>query len=136
MATTLLSLIVPIKVLRVEILIVMHSLFATLLLWAWNSLLRSPLQRTLGSMVCSPLFLLCVCPVCSLSLSAERVGALHVLCSNEQVVEPVLSQLKFIIRAAYSSPPLHGALIVQIVLSNPELLQEWFVLYSPSVADF
>jgi hypothetical protein len=25
---------------------------------------------------------------------------------------------------------------VQIVLSNPELLQEWFVLYSPSVADF
>ena len=39
--------------------------------------------------------------------------------------ESVSSQLKFIARAQYSSPPKHGAHIVDIVLSDKSLNQEW-----------
>merc|ERR1712002_1349748 len=35
------------------------------------------------------------------------------------------SQLTLIIRATYSNPPAHGVRIVDTVLSNPDLYQEW-----------
>ena len=35
------------------------------------------------------------------------------------------SQLTLIIRAMYSNPPAHGARIVDTVLSDPDLYQEW-----------
>jgi aspartate aminotransferase len=58
-------------------------------------------------------------------LYGERIGALHVACANEKIASTVLSQLKIIIRAMYSSPPIHGALIVATVLSDPQLYEEW-----------
>jgi len=58
-------------------------------------------------------------------LYGERIGALTVVCANEMVVKPVRSQLKLLIRPNYSNPPLHGALIVYLVLSNPQLFEEW-----------
>jgi len=58
-------------------------------------------------------------------LYGERIGAFHAVVADPNVVEPTLSQLKLIIRAFYSSPPMHGALIVQIILSDPELCDEW-----------
>lgn len=58
----------------------------------------------------------------------ERVGALHVVCANKQVVDAVRSQLKMIARATYSNPPIHGAYIVSTILRNPELFQEWYRL--------
>jgi len=58
-------------------------------------------------------------------LYGERIGALHVVCANNSLVEAVRSQVKPIIRAMYSSPPIHGAFIVYEVLSNPELYAEW-----------
>jgi len=58
-------------------------------------------------------------------LYAERVGALNVLCLSENAATAVRSQLKTIVRANYSNPPIHGALIVFLILSRPELCQEW-----------
>jgi aspartate/tyrosine/aromatic aminotransferase len=39
---------------------------------------------------------------------------------------PRTSQLKLIVRAMYSSPPIHGARIVGKVLSNPVLKAQWY----------
>jgi aspartate aminotransferase len=36
-----------------------------------------------------------------------------------------MSQLKIIIRPMYSNPPLHGALIVRTILTQPDLRQIW-----------
>lgn len=58
-------------------------------------------------------------------LYSERIGAFHVVCLNEKLSAIVLSQLKIIIRAMYSSPPVHGALIVTTILSDPQLFSEW-----------
>lgn len=37
------------------------------------------------------------------------------------------SQVKMCVRPMYSSPPVHGALIVAKILSNPEYFNEWVV---------
>lgn len=58
-------------------------------------------------------------------LYAERTGALFILTSSEDQAERVTSQLKALIRANYSNPPLHGAKIVEKVLTTPELRQRW-----------
>lgn len=47
----------------------------------------------------------------NMGLYGERVGALHVVTPDKETADKVLSQLKQIIRANYSSPPLHGARI-------------------------
>eukprot|EP01119_Soliformovum_irregulare_P000982 TRINITY_DN1072_c0_g1_i1.p1 TRINITY_DN1072_c0_g1~~TRINITY_DN1072_c0_g1_i1.p1 ORF type:complete len:405 (+),score=102.45 TRINITY_DN1072_c0_g1_i1:47-1261(+) len=61
----------------------------------------------------------------NMGLYGERTGALHVVCGKKEVAEPVRSQLKLIIRATYSSPPIHGAFIVTTILGNPELRKKW-----------
>jgi aspartate/tyrosine/aromatic aminotransferase len=58
-------------------------------------------------------------------LYSERIGALSVVTSNPQLVEPIRSQFKVIIRPMYSNPPAHGARIVAKVLNDPQLFQEW-----------
>jgi len=58
-------------------------------------------------------------------LYGERIGALHIVTSNKDVATRVMSQLKLVIRAMYSSPPLHGARIVARILKNPEWRAEW-----------
>ena len=58
-------------------------------------------------------------------LYGERVGSLSILCDHQSTIGKVLSQLKRIIRGCYSTPPKHGALIVQTILNFPELTQEW-----------
>lgn len=55
----------------------------------------------------------------NMGLYGERVGALHVVTSCKDTAEKVLSQLKQVIRANYSSPPTHGARIAERVLSKP-----------------
>lgn len=54
----------------------------------------------------------------NMGLYGERVGALHVVASDKDTAQKVLSQLKQVIRANYSSPPVHGARIVEKVLNN------------------
>jgi aromatic-amino-acid transaminase len=61
----------------------------------------------------------------SFSLYGERVGALSVVCASRDDAARVLSQLKIVIRANYSTPPTHGAKVVAAVLTTPELRTLW-----------
>jgi aspartate aminotransferase len=59
-------------------------------------------------------------------LYGERVGTLSVACADAAQALRVLSQLKLIIRPMYSSPPIHGALIVSEVLSDELLRTQYY----------
>lgn len=58
-------------------------------------------------------------------LYAERVGALSIVAPTPDAAAATLSQLKAVIRSNYSNPPKHGAAIVSLVLSDPELRALW-----------
>ena len=54
------------------------------------------------------------------------MGTLSAVCKDAEEAGRVLSQLKLIIRPMYSSPPIHGALIVQEVLSDAPLREQYY----------
>ncbi|KAF2149718.1 aspartate aminotransferase [Myriangium duriaei CBS 260.36] len=58
-------------------------------------------------------------------LYSERVGALHVICASSGIAYNVADQLRSLIRWEVSSSPAYGSELVSIVLSDPQLLQEW-----------
>lgn len=58
-------------------------------------------------------------------LYGERIGYVHVRCQTKDLANAVLSQIKVLIRQAYSSPPRHGAAIVYKLLTTPELKERW-----------
>lgn len=60
-----------------------------------------------------------------MGLYGERIGALHIVSSNKDTSDKVLSQVKIIIRKKYSSPPLHGALIASTILNDKGLYESW-----------
>jgi len=55
----------------------------------------------------------------------ERVGALHIVCSNTEERRKVGTQLNRLIRSLWSSPPLHGGRMVEMVLRDKELYAQW-----------
>ncbi|MGP1928492.1 MAG: amino acid aminotransferase [Arsenophonus sp. NC-WZS1-MAG3] len=59
------------------------------------------------------------------SLYNERVGACTIIANDSDQAEQAFSQIKLIIRANYSNPPLHGAAIVTTILSDEFLKKEW-----------
>lgn len=61
----------------------------------------------------------------NLGLYGQRAGCLSILCENEMQAVAVKSQLQQIARPMYSNPPVHGALLVSIVLSDPDLKSLW-----------
>jgi aromatic-amino-acid transaminase len=61
----------------------------------------------------------------SFSLYGERVGALSVVCGDQDEAARVLSQLKIVIRTNYSNPPTFGAQVVATVLTTPALRAQW-----------
>ena len=61
----------------------------------------------------------------SFSLYGERVGALTIVDQSKDESARVLSQLKRVIRANYSTPPTHGGMVVATVLNTPQLRTEW-----------
>lgn len=61
----------------------------------------------------------------SFGLYGERIGYIHIKCETKESAAAVLSQLKVLILQAYSSPPRHGAALVNKVLSTPSLKQQW-----------
>ncbi|CAM8896582.1 unnamed protein product [Rhodiola kirilowii] len=73
----------------------------------------------------------------NMGLYGQRVGCLSldgnsferfpssVLCEDEKQAVAVKSQLQQIARPMYSNPPLHGALVVSIILSEPDLKSLW-----------
>ena len=58
-------------------------------------------------------------------LYQERVGALHLVCTDEQTADRVASQTKARVRANYSNPPGHGGHIVTTILEDDELRSRW-----------
>ncbi|KAL3281484.1 hypothetical protein HHI36_004692 [Cryptolaemus montrouzieri] len=63
----------------------------------------------------------------NMGLYGERVGAFSVTTSNKEESERVLSQIKILIRAMYSNPPINGARIVSEILSDQKLRADWLV---------
>ncbi|OMJ78161.1 hypothetical protein SteCoe_22095 [Stentor coeruleus] len=61
----------------------------------------------------------------SMGLYGERIGALHVVCSNQETAEIVYSNIVPIVYTMYLSPPLHGAWIVTSILSDDNLTKQW-----------
>ena len=59
------------------------------------------------------------------SLYRERVGALTLLARDRDEAKRALSQLKRVIRTNYSNPSSHGAQVVAIALTDPELRCAW-----------
>jgi len=63
----------------------------------------------------------------NMGLYGERAGAFTIVCQDKEEASRVNSQLKILIRPMYSNPPIHGARIVQEILSDPELNAQWLV---------
>jgi len=61
----------------------------------------------------------------SFSLYRERVGALTLLTADADESKRVLSQVKRVIRTNFSNPPSHGAQVVALTLSDPQLRALW-----------
>ncbi|KAI5661901.1 hypothetical protein M9H77_21224 [Catharanthus roseus] len=61
----------------------------------------------------------------NMGLYGQRVGCLSVVCEDEKQAVAVKSQLQQLARPMYSNPPVHGALIVSIILSDPDLKKLW-----------
>jgi aspartate/tyrosine/aromatic aminotransferase len=59
------------------------------------------------------------------NLYGERVGSITTVASNRQDAKAVLSQVKAVIRAIYSNPPMHGAAVVARVLNDESLSRSW-----------
>ncbi|KAJ1569833.1 Aspartate aminotransferase, cytoplasmic, partial [Nowakowskiella sp. JEL0078] len=58
-------------------------------------------------------------------LYGERCGAFTFVFNTESEAQKAQSQLEKIARAMYSNPPSYGARIVDLVLNNSELYNEW-----------
>eukprot|EP01027_Heterolobosea_sp_BB2_P010697 GEZU01015676.1.p1 GENE.GEZU01015676.1~~GEZU01015676.1.p1 ORF type:complete len:242 (+),score=75.99 GEZU01015676.1:449-1174(+) len=58
-------------------------------------------------------------------LYGERIGAVSFVCKDAATASHVLSQLKVVVRAQYSSPPLHGARIVAMTLRDEANFKLW-----------
>lgn len=61
----------------------------------------------------------------NMGLYGERAGALCCVSKNNDSAKIVQSYFKKLIRANYSSPPIHSAKIVHTILCDPTLEQEW-----------
>ena len=61
----------------------------------------------------------------NMGLYGERIGALTFVTTSKEETSRLLSQLKILIRPIYSNPPIHGARIVNEILGDPELKEEW-----------
>ena len=61
----------------------------------------------------------------NMGLYSERVGALHMIVSDSNLKEKILSQIKDLARANYSCPPSHGARIAEAILNNEETKKTW-----------
>ncbi|KAF4399940.1 hypothetical protein G4B88_021154 [Cannabis sativa] len=61
----------------------------------------------------------------NMGLYGQRVGCLSLLCDDEKQAVAVKSQLQQLARPMYSNPPVHGALVVSIILDDPDLKKLW-----------
>lgn len=61
----------------------------------------------------------------NMGLYGERAGTFTVVGATKEETERVTSQIKILIRALYSNPPIHGARIVAEILNDEPLRAEW-----------
>lgn len=58
-------------------------------------------------------------------LYGERTGMLSVVSRDKEESQRVMSSFRKLMRACYSMPPIHGALIVKMILEDQVLRSEW-----------
>jgi aspartate aminotransferase len=58
-------------------------------------------------------------------LYRERTGTAMIITANAQQADLAQGQMNSVIRANYSMPPSHGAMVVEIILTDPKLKQMW-----------
>ncbi len=58
-------------------------------------------------------------------LYRERTGAMTLICDSDEATAVATTQIAAAARAMYSMPPDHGAAIVQLILNDSSLRQEW-----------
>ena len=58
-------------------------------------------------------------------LYGERAGCVSFVTESEKEAGIIGSRIKQIARPMYSNPPIHGARVVDIILSDPELTASW-----------
>ncbi len=58
-------------------------------------------------------------------LYRERTGVAIAVAGNKESADIVFSQMANVIRASFSQSPDHGAEIVRVIMSDPELRAEW-----------
>ncbi|VDD92668.1 unnamed protein product [Enterobius vermicularis] len=56
----------------------------------------------------------------------ERIGNLAIIASDPAVLANVKSQMSLVIRSNWSNPPNHGAKVVHMILTTPEMRSQWF----------
>ncbi|XP_076628122.1 glutamate oxaloacetate transaminase 2 isoform X1 [Colletes latitarsis] len=61
----------------------------------------------------------------NMGLYGERVGAFTLVNSSQEERDRTLSQLKILIRPMYSNPPINGARIVNEILGDSQLREQW-----------
>lgn len=58
-------------------------------------------------------------------LYGERAGCVSFMCGSPEEKDVVMSRVKVLARGLYSNPPIHGARIIDIILGDKELEQNW-----------
>jgi len=61
----------------------------------------------------------------NMGLYGERAGAFSIISPLKETTEKIMSQLKILIRAMYSNPPIHGARIATEILTDHSLKSQW-----------
>lgn len=61
----------------------------------------------------------------NMGLYGARTGTLSVVCDSQKEATNVQSQLNKVARNCWSSPPMHGSAIAEIVLANPQIRSAW-----------
>lgn len=92
----------------------------------------APIREAINLGLIESPILICQSFAKNVGMYGERVGALHVVLPTSeaegprtQLAKAIGTQLNKLTRSEISNPPAYGAKIVSIVLSDPELRQQW-----------
>ena len=68
-----------------------------------------------------------LCSSCSknFGLYRERIGACSIIGKDAAQTDVAFSVLLYVVRCIYSMPPAHGAAIVETILADADLKQQW-----------
>eukprot|EP01065_Artemidia_motanka_P000800 TRINITY_DN1037_c0_g2_i1.p1 TRINITY_DN1037_c0_g2~~TRINITY_DN1037_c0_g2_i1.p1 ORF type:complete len:932 (+),score=329.34 TRINITY_DN1037_c0_g2_i1:383-2797(+) len=61
----------------------------------------------------------------NMGLYGERIGCFSYICRTASAAERIASQVRSIVRVLYSNPPIHGARVVTMLLTDDALRRAW-----------